>query len=68
VHDVDPLVHDFVAPELEQADGIHPRRAVVPRRALAGVVLRSPFTELADVGAHHYPWLPVRMLLFDPAP
>jgi pimeloyl-ACP methyl ester carboxylesterase len=27
--------------------------------------LRSPFTELADVGAHHYPWLPVRMLLKD---
>jgi fermentation-respiration switch protein FrsA (DUF1100 family) len=29
----------------------------------AGVVLRSPFTELADVGAYHYPWLPVRALL-----
>jgi pimeloyl-ACP methyl ester carboxylesterase len=28
-------------------------------------VLRSPFTELADVGAHHYPWLPVRRLLTD---
>jgi len=34
----------------------------------AGVVLRSPFTELADVGAHHYPWLPVRLLLKDEFP
>ena len=34
----------------------------------AGIVLRSPFTELADVGAHHYPWLPVRALLRDRFP
>jgi fermentation-respiration switch protein FrsA (DUF1100 family) len=34
----------------------------------AGLVLRSPFTELADVGAHHYPWLPVRALLRDRFP
>jgi pimeloyl-ACP methyl ester carboxylesterase len=39
--------------------------ALQARRAPAGLVLRSPFTELADVGAHHYPWLPVRMLLRD---
>jgi pimeloyl-ACP methyl ester carboxylesterase len=32
------------------------------------VVLRSPFTELADVAAHHYPWLPVRQLLKDRFP
>ena len=32
------------------------------------MVLRSPFTELADVGAHHYPWLPVRALLRDRFP
>jgi pimeloyl-ACP methyl ester carboxylesterase len=31
-------------------------------------VLRSPFTELADVGSHHYPWLPVRQLLRDTYP
>lgn len=31
----------------------------------AGVVLRSPFTELAAVGSHHYPFLPVRLLLRD---
>jgi pimeloyl-ACP methyl ester carboxylesterase len=38
------------------------------RRPPAGLVLRSPFTELADVGAHHYPWLPVRLLLRDRFP
>lgn len=35
------------------------------RHQPAGVVLRSPFTELADVGASHYPFLPVRSLLRD---
>jgi uncharacterized protein len=38
------------------------------RHRPAGLVLRSPFTELADVGAHHYPWLPVRRLLKDRFP
>lgn len=36
-----------------------------PPRAL---VLRSPFTSLPDVGAVHYPWLPVRWLLLDRYP
>lgn len=35
---------------------------------VAGVVLRSPFTDLADVGAHHYPFLPVRQLIRDRFP
>ena len=39
--------------------------ALQARRTPAGVVLRSPFPELADVGSHHYPWLPVRTLLRD---
>lgn len=34
----------------------------------AGVVLRSPFTELADVASHHYPGLLVRTLLRDRFP
>jgi hypothetical protein len=34
----------------------------------AALVLRSPFTSLADVGAVHYPWLPVRRLLLDRYP
>lgn len=31
----------------------------------AALVLRSPFTSLADVASHHYPFLPVRVLLQD---
>jgi uncharacterized protein len=31
----------------------------------AGVILRSPFTSLVDVGRIHYPILPVRLLLDD---
>lgn len=42
--------------------------ALQDRRPPAGLVLRSPFTELADVGAEHYPWLPVRLLLRDRFP
>jgi uncharacterized protein len=42
--------------------------ALQVRRPPAGMVLRSPFTQLADVGAHHYPFLPVRLLLRDRFP
>jgi alpha-beta hydrolase superfamily lysophospholipase len=34
----------------------------------AALVLRSPFTDLAAVGAVHYPFLPVRLLLRDRFP
>lgn len=34
----------------------------------AGVLLRSPFTQLGDVASHHYPFLPVRLLLRDRLP
>ena len=37
-------------------------------RPVGGLVLRSPFTSLADVGARAYPFLPVRMLLRDRYP
>ena len=33
--------------------------------APAGLILRSAFSSLADVGAYHYPWLPVRLLMID---
>lgn len=42
--------------------------ALIAERPPAVVVLRSPFTELADVGRHHYPWLPVRTVLRDNFP
>lgn len=38
------------------------------RHPPAGIVLRSPFTDLAAVGAHHYPWLPVHLLIRDRYP
>lgn len=38
------------------------------QRPPAALVLRSPFTSLADVAAVHYPWLPVRRLLLDRYP
>jgi alpha-beta hydrolase superfamily lysophospholipase len=34
----------------------------------AGIVLRSPFVDLASVGRIHYPFLPVRLLLRDRYP
>jgi fermentation-respiration switch protein FrsA (DUF1100 family) len=34
----------------------------------AALVLRSPFTSLADVGRLHYPWLPVAAFLADRYP
>lgn len=34
----------------------------------AGLVLRSPFVDLAAVAAEHYPFLPVRALLCDRYP
>lgn len=34
----------------------------------AALVLRSPFTSMTDVGAYHYPMLPVRLLLRDGYP
>jgi uncharacterized protein len=42
--------------------------ALQQQRPPAGIVLRSPFTDLADVGERHYPWLPVRLLLSDRFP
>ncbi|HKV20459.1 MAG TPA: alpha/beta hydrolase [Mycobacterium sp.] len=37
-------------------------------RPPAALVLRSPFTSLAEVGKVHYPWLPVGWLLIDRFP
>jgi len=46
--------------------GVVARLAALMPPAL--VVLRSPFTDLADVGRRHYPWLPVGLLLRDRFP
>ena len=36
---------------------------VAAERPVAGVVLVSPYDSLAAIGNHHYPWLPVSLLL-----
>ena len=33
-----------------------------------GLILRSTFSSMADVGSYHYPWLPVRLVLVDRYP
>ncbi len=33
-----------------------------------GLVIRSSFTSLVDAGKHHYPWLPVSLVLVDRYP
>lgn len=42
--------------------------ALLNQRPPAAAVFRSPFTNMADVGRHHYPWLPVRLILRDRFP
>jgi len=42
--------------------------ALAAERPPAGLVLRSPFPELADVARYHYPVLPVGLLLRDRFP
>ena len=79
----DGLAHDAVAAaEALEGLGFPPERTIYfgeslgtgvvarlqSRRPPAGVVLRSPFTEFADVGSEHYPWLPVRRMLRDRFP
>lgn len=34
----------------------------------AALILRSPYTSMAELGQHHYPFLPVRALLWDRYP
>ena len=44
---------------------------VAAERPVAGVVLVSPYDSLVAIGQHHYPWLPVSLLLrhrFDALP
>ncbi|TCO51887.1 hypothetical protein EV646_101883 [Kribbella antiqua] len=42
--------------------------ALATEAAPGGLVLRSPFVDLASVGREHYPFLPVRLLLRDKFP
>ncbi|GGI09213.1 alpha/beta hydrolase [Egicoccus halophilus] len=59
--DVEPdrLVH------LGESIGTGVAAALTAERPPAALVLRSPFPSLTEVGARHYPFLPVRWLLRD---
>src|SRR6185295_925431 len=62
--DVDPSRIAYFGESLGAAVAVE----LAVRRPPAALVLRSPFTSLADVGVLHYPWLPVRQLLIDRYP
>jgi fermentation-respiration switch protein FrsA (DUF1100 family) len=40
--------------------------ALAATHPVAALILEAPFTSAADVGAGHYPFLPVRLLIKDP--
>src|SRR5262249_19315765 len=70
------LLHDWARgrPEVDRSRIAAMGRSLGPgvavhlaaERALAGVVLVSPFDSLTAVAQRHYPWLPVRWLLRHP--
>src|SRR5690606_25130066 len=53
------LVGESLGAAIAAAAGAHHRARV------AGLILVTPWNRLADVGAHHYRWLPVRWMLRD---
>jgi uncharacterized protein len=59
--DVDPSRIVYFGESLGTAVAI----ALAVEHPPAALVLRSPFTSMTDVGRHHYPFLPVRLLLRD---
>ncbi len=59
--DVDPRRVVYVGESLGTGVAVQ----LASEQAPAALVLRSPFTSMADVGAVHYPFLPVRWLVRD---
>jgi fermentation-respiration switch protein FrsA (DUF1100 family) len=59
--DVDASRIVYFGESLGTAVAIH----LAVERPPAALVLRSPFTSIADVGRYHYPFLPMRLLLRD---
>ena len=62
--DVDPRRLAYFGESLGAAVAVE----LAGHRPPAALVLRSPFTSLADVAAVHYPFLPVRLMLRDRYP
>ncbi len=59
--DVDPSRLVYFGESLGTAVAVN----LAVEHAPAALVLRSPFTSMGDLGAHHYPFLPVGLLLRD---
>ena len=59
--DVDPLRLVYFGESLGTAVAVDLAAEYPP----AALVLRSPFTSMIELGQHHYPFLPVRLLLRD---
>lgn len=62
--DVDPSRVAFLGESLGTAVAV----ALAVEHPPAALILRSPFTSMADVGQYIYPWLPVRRFLRDRYP
>jgi pimeloyl-ACP methyl ester carboxylesterase len=45
--------------------GLACRLAGMVPQQVAGLFLMTPFASMAEVGSHHYPWLPVNLVLRD---
>jgi hypothetical protein len=62
--DVDPTRIAYFGESL----GAGVATALAVERPPLALILRSPFTSLAALGGHHYPWLPVRPFIRDRYP
>ena len=45
--------------------GVAAQVAKLRRDKIQGIILVTPFESMVSAAAHHYPWLPVRLLLLD---
>ena len=68
----EPAVRDLLAEEKplyligeSLGSGVASEMAARHPDGVAGLILITPFTSLADVAARHYPFLPVRLMLRD---
>jgi hypothetical protein len=65
----DLLVNEGVVPEdvilYGESLGTAVAARIAAERPVGGLILDSPFTSAVDVGARHYPFFPVRLLMQD---
>lgn len=65
----DLLINEGMAPEdiilYGESLGTAVAARIAAERPVGGLILDSPFTSAVDVGARHYPFFPVRLLMQD---